>query len=150
MEYVDLDIPSMLVSGFSSATEQMVGFPLICCDEKIDVKEAKHVQIQSRGGFRSVMRFHMEHSFMKAVLQGMLCKDEQDPYIRDLYVGEYINVLSGHVLTLINNAVGETSRLTVPTIGTEKMLEGIQYEHNFEVSFTSKYGKMQLEMSYEI
>lgn len=150
MENVQLDVPHICVVSLVSATKKVVGFSLEYCAEEIKFQPAQYIQIQSKGAFRSVMCFRLEQSFESAVLEKMLGGREPTPEIRDLYLGEYVNILSGHALTMINEAVGQSSRLTVPIVDDQQQVEDISYPNDFVVYFTSEYGNMELSMSYEM
>lgn len=149
MENVQLDVPHMCVVSLVSATEKVVGVSLKYCSEKVEFQSARYIQIQSKGAFRSVMCFRLEQSFESAVLKKMLDGKEATPEVEKLYLGEYVNILSGHALTMINEAVGKSSRLTVPLVDGQQEKDS-SYPNAFVVYFTSEYGNMELSMSYEV
>ena len=68
--------------------------------------------------------------------------------MRELYVGEYINIVSGHVLTNINNKVGKTSRLTVPVVGLSEHDDGKKYKEHCTLYFEAPCGSMKMDISY--
>ena len=51
---------------------------------------------------------------------------------------------------MINEAGGQSSRLTVPIVDDQQQVEDISYPNDFVVYFTSEYGNMELSMSYEM
>lgn len=150
MERIEIDIPYMFVNCLTSLMERITGFPLEFSSSGKKMKDSESIFIQSKGAFRSRMVFQMETSLEQAVLDGMKAGEEFSSEMKKLYLGEFINILSGHVLTSINNAVGETSRLTIPTVGEEDLPNDTQYEHKCVLYFTSEHGNMELQVNYEL
>lgn len=150
MERIEIDIPYMFVNCLTSLMERIAGFPLEHSSSGEKIRDAEAIFIQSKGVFRSRMVFHMEASLEQAVLDGMKAGEEFSSEMKKLYLGEFINILSGHVLTSINNAVGETSRLTIPTVGEENLPSDTQYQHRCVLYFTSEHGNMELQVNYEL
>lgn len=149
MEHIELDIPYMFVDSLTSLTERIAGFPVKSGSCGKGIKGAEAIFIQSKGVFRSRMVFQMETSLEQAVLDGMKAGKDVSSEMKRLYLGEFVNIVSGHVLTSINNAVGETSRLTLPTVGEENVSD-TQYEHRCVLYFTSEHGNMELQLNYEL
>lgn len=150
MECVQLDIPHMFAQSLTDLTERVAGFSIIQCAETESNVDASCVWIQSIGRFRSSMCFRMDETFEQAVLDGMKVGKDSSEELKRLYLGEYVNILSGHALTLINNAVGETSRLTIPTVGKGCMQEETQYARYHVLYFVSEYGNMEVRLNYEL
>ncbi len=147
---VQLDVLQTFVDSLISVTEEIVSFPLKHSKENITVVDAEEIRIQSRGVFRSWMCFQLERSLEEAIIRKMLDGKEPNPDLRKLYLGEYINILSGHALTRINNIVGQSSRLTVPIVGARPEIEEKTCEQSCVIAFTSEYGNMLLRINYEL
>lgn len=150
MKCIELDIPYMFVDSLTSLMERIVGFPVKSGSYEKEIKSAEAILIQSKGVFQSRMIFQMETSLEQAVLDGMRAGKDVSSEMKKLYLGEFVNILSGHALTSINNAVGETSRLTLPIVGAENLPNDTQYEHRCVLHFTSEYGNMELQLNYEL
>lgn len=150
MEHIELDIPYMFVDSLTSLTERIAGFSVRVASCGKEINGAEAIFIQSKGVFRSRMVFQMETSLERAVLNGMKAGMDVSSEMKRLYLGEFVNIISGHVLTSINNAVGQTSRLTLPTVGEENMSGDTPYEHRCELYFTSEHGNMELQLNYEL
>lgn len=150
MERIELDIPYMFVNSLTSLMERMIGVPIKSGSRAKNIKASEAIYIHSKGVFCSKMVFQLEESLEWAVLSGMQAGGDVSLEMKRLYLGEFINILSGHALTSINNAVGETSRLTVPVVGTVDLEEDAQYTHKCVLYFTSEYGNMELQLNYEL
>lgn len=150
MEHIELDIPYMFIDSLTSLTERIAGFSVRSGSYGKRIKGAEAIFIQSKGVFRSKMVFQMETSLEQAVLLGMSAGMDVSAEMKRLYLGEFVNIISGHVLTSINNAVGKTSRLTLPTVGVENMPGDTEYEHKCVLYFTSEHGNMELQLNYEL
>ena len=150
MECVQLDIPHMFAGSLTALTERVAGFSITQRADGEIGADARCVWIQSMGIFRSSMCFRMDETFEQAVLDGMKVGKDSSEELKQLYLGEYINILSGHALTSINNAVGETSRLTIPTVGKECMQEETRYDCYTVLYFVSEYGNMEVRLNYEL
>lgn len=150
MERIEIDIPYMFVNSLTSLMERMVGVPIKPSSRAKKITDSEVIFIHSKGVFCSRMVFQMEESLEQAVLDGMKVGESVSPEMKKLYLGEFINILSGHALTSINNAIGETSRLTIPMVGTEDLSSDTQYSHKCVLHFTSKYGNMELQLNYEL
>lgn len=150
MERIELDIPYMFVNSLTSLVERITGFPVKSSSCGRRIKDAEAIFIHSKGAFQSRMVFQMEASLKQAVLDGMNAGNAVSAEMKRLYLGEFINILSGHALTSINNVVGETSRLTLPMVGEEGLPNDTQYEHKCVLYFTSEHGNMELQLSYEL
>lgn len=145
---VQLDVRHMFVESFTSVTEKIAGFPLRCCTDKKDFKTGQNVKIHAEGFFSAYLYISMEASFEDAVLKGMANGKPLSSDMRELYVGEYINIVSGHVLTNINNKVGKTSRLTVPVVGLSEHDDGRKYKEHCTLYFEAPCGSMKMDISY--
>lgn len=145
---VQLDVRHMFVESFTSVTEKIAGFPLRCCSDKKDFKTGQNVKINAEGVFTACLYISMEGSFEDAVLKGMSNGKVLSPEMRKMYVGEYINIVFGHVLTNINNIVGKTSRLTIPVVGLSEQDNGKEYKEHCTLYFVSPCGSMKMEISY--
>lgn len=150
MKRMELNIPYIFVDNLTFLMERIAGFPVKSSSCEKEIKSAEAILIQSKGVFQSRMVFQMETSLEQAVLDGMRAGKDVSSEMKRLYLGEFVNILSGHALTSINNAVGETSRLTLPTVGAENLPNDTQYEHGCVLYFTSEYGNMELQLNYEL
>lgn len=145
---VQLDVRHMFVESFTSVTEKIAGFPLRCCAEKKDFKIGQIVKIRAEGVFRASLYISMEETFEDAVYNGMTKGKVLPPNMHDLYVGEYINIISGHALTNINNMMGQTSRLTVPVVGISEKNDSEEYKKQCTLYFEAPCGNMKMDISY--
>ncbi len=151
MGSIRLEIPELFISCLTEVTQQVTGFPMEGSVKQSRVQDdVRCVNIKSEGVFRSVMSFQMEQSLVEAILRGMNLKESASAELRRMYLGEYVNILSGHAITRINNMTGKFSRLTVPEIKNIKEYETYPFQNTCIVYFTSNYGNMKLEMNFEM
>lgn len=150
MKHVQLNIPQLFDSSVTNITQRIAGFSMEIVGDSNNIPVVEVVGIQSKGVFVSNMVFQLEQTLVDAILKGMKGKELEDPEIRNLYLGEYINIVSGHVLTAINNQVGEISRLTLPQVGTLSQDIGEAFGDKCVICFASLHGRMRVEVDYEL
>lgn len=144
---MQLDVRRMFVESFTSVTEKFVGISLKCSTGK-QFKAGQNIKIHTEGVFRASLYISMESSFAEAVYGGMAKGVDLPPDLQDLYLAEYINIVSGHALTGINNVMGKTSRLTIPVVGISEWDDSEEYEKRCTLFFESPCGSMKMEISY--
>lgn len=147
-----LDIYNTYIEAFISVTKTLAGFP-IQVKKRVpsNMKIAKQITIKSKGGFRSVLRCSLEQGFENAILHHMSQGLPIETEIKDLYLGEYVNIVCGHVVTYVNNSIGHSSRLSVPEVEKEsRQTDPANWDKNKVIYFESEYGNMKLEISYEL
>lgn len=149
MSSIQSDVCHMFAESFVTVTEQVAGFPLSCVDSKENVKATQNVKIQTKGVFCASLYFSMEQDFADAILKRMSNGKPLSPDMRDLYIGEYVNILVGHGLTKINNLVGQTSRLTIPKVGLFAWEDKGKYKMQHNLLFKSACGNMKVEIGYD-
>lgn len=149
MQSVHEDVRHLFVDSFTSVTEKVTGFSLEYNEEENEFQCAQNVKIQSVGIFRASLFFSMDKDFEQAVFLAMAKNISAKEDWKELLIGEFINIISGHALTRINNLVGKSSRLTVPLVGQAYWEDKEKFSKHCTVYFKSIYGKMRLDMSYE-
>ena len=145
----DLKVHDVYRNAFVMMTEKMAGFT-ICDGDKEDVEYHIDIMLQSKGDFQSAIVCHMESTLYEAVLMGMNAGKTVSAELKQLFIGDYMNVVGGHALTNINNLIGTASRLTVPKVS--RCLENTINDENGArdvLYFTSAYGRMRIDMNYE-
>lgn len=149
MRSVHEDVCHVFVDSFTNVTEKITGFPLEYNEEQSELRSAQNVKIQSEGIFRASLFFSMDEDFEQAVFLGMAKNISAREELKELLIGEYINIISGHALTRINNLIGKTSRLTIPLVGLACWDEKEKFSQHCTVYFKSANGMMRMDMSYE-
>ncbi|MDE7422488.1 MAG: chemotaxis protein CheX [Lachnospiraceae bacterium] len=149
MRSVHEDVCHMFVDSFTSVSEKITGFSLEYNEEEKEFQSAQNVKIQSVGTFRASLFFSMDKDFEQAVFLAMAKNISSKEELKELMIGEFINIISGHALTKINNLSGKTSRLTVPLVGPACWEDKEKFPQQCTVFFQSAYGKMRMDMGYE-
>lgn len=108
--------------------------------------------IHTNGAFHSIIVCCMEESFYQEVLTYMTRGTTVDEKMAGLYIGEYLNIICGNIVSHINNKLRIHSRLKIPyvkkgniesqQISKEQILE--------EFYFESSVGKMKFHVTYEL
>lgn len=145
-----IDIRKIVIDSFQSVSQRVAGFSIRYGEDEKKISDAIKIQIETVGVFKASLLFSMEPSYEQAVLKGMIKDKEVSPDIAALYIGEYVNVLSGQVLTKVNNFIGKSSRLTIPVVGVETDRKPDNYQYQEDLCFFSEHGCMKLQISYEI
>lgn len=149
MRSVHEDVCHMIVDTFTAVTEKITGFSLEYNEEGSELHSAQNVKIQTEGIFQASFFFSMDENFEQAVFLAMTKNLSVKEELKDLLIGEYINIISGQALTRINNLVGKTSRLTIPLVGLSCWDDKEKFSQNRTVYFKSPNGMMRMDMSYE-
>ncbi len=150
MQDTQMNVPHVFASSIALAAKKVVGFSMAECNRQLVISNAEVITIQSKGSFASTMEFRLELSLVEAILKGMKARQLEDPGMRESYLAEFVNIISGHALTAINNATEEISRLTVPRVGKENAYEKQGLSDKFDTCFTSEYGKMEVLIEYSL
>lgn len=149
MRNIHEDVCHMFVNSFTSASEKIMGFSLVYNEEENEFPSAQNVKIQTVGIFRASLFFSMDKGFEQAVFDAMGKNIAEKEELREMLIGEFINIISGHALTRINNLAGKSSRLTVPLVGVTSWGDKEKFPKYCTICFQSRYGKMRMDMSYE-
>lgn len=149
MRNVHEDVCHMFVDSFTSVSEEITGFSLEYNEQENEFQSVQNVKIQSVGIFRASLFFSMDKGFEQAVFLAMTKNISMKDELREPMIGEFINIISGHALTKINNLAGKTSRLTVPLVGPACWEDKEKFPKQCTVYFQSAYGNMRLDMGYE-
>lgn len=149
MRNIHEDVCHMFVNSFTSVSEEITGFSLVYNEKENEFQSAQNVKIQSVGTFRASLFFSMDKDFEQAVFLAMAKNISAKEELRELLIGEFINIISGHALTRINNLAGKSSRLTVPLVGVSRWEDKEKFPKQCTVCFQSAYGKMRMDMGYE-
>lgn len=144
----DLKVHDIYRNAFVMMTEKLAGFT-ICDGDCGNAVYQYDIQIQSKGGFQSVIVCHMESTLYEALLMGMNAGKIVSADLKHLFIGEYMNVVCGHALTNINNLLGAPSRLTVPKV-LRHLKDTMVHENELRevLYFTSAYGRMRIDIDY--
>lgn len=149
MSKVHGDVQDMFVDSFTSATKKLIGVSLVYDEKVCELQSVQNIKIQSKGTFQASLFFAMDKEFEQTVFLAMGTKFSVGEELRQLLLGEFINVISGHALTSINNMTGKISRLSIPVVGISSWEDANRYANQCSLSFQSKNGKMRMDMSYE-
>lgn len=149
MTGMSLEMRSIVIDSFTNVSQRVAGFAIKYAEKETKLSDVRKIKIETVGFLKASLVFSMEPSYEQAILKGMTKEKTVSPEIALLYIGEYVNVLSGQVLTKVNNFVGKPSRLTVPVVGLEKSEKLTLYACQEELIFSSEYGCMKVQISYE-
>lgn len=65
-----------------------------------------------------------------------------------LYLKEYVNIVCGRAVTVLNNKIGMSSRLSVPYDWEEAPERGKAWQETIQLYFETAYGDMQIMVDY--
>lgn len=103
------------------------------------------LQICTKGRFRFEIACEMTEAFFERVTEKMGCTKQSDMNEKILYIKEYMNIFSGHAVSVLNNETGSRSRLSVPCIlSGEKAKTIFSKEQGVIYSYQSEYGNVRL------
>lgn len=149
MQNVQEKVRHMFVDSFTSVAEKIIGYSLEYSEEETYFPSVQNVKISTVGSFRASLYFSMDEEFEEAIFQAMAKNIVEKEELKELFIGEFINIISGHALTKINNFTGKTSYLTVPLVGKFGWEEQKAFPKECTISLKSPCGKMRMDMSYE-
>lgn len=145
----EINVYDTYSNTFTSVTEKLTGLSIrINKNIPKHLKAANQVVIQTKGAFPALLICSIEESLREALLMGMNRGRKIPVELRDLYLGEYINIICGHALTKINNKIGGTSRLSLPQVNQFGEEKEAVYLSKEVIYFDSNYGQMKLEINY--
>lgn len=99
-----------------SLTKALAGIELKQTEpESWEEKDILVETIYTNGNFDSFILFEIEPELFEYIVSMMHGGDPPDEEEKPLYMNEYINIICGRAVSVINNKMGNTSRLSVPT-----------------------------------
>lgn len=106
--------------------------------------------IYTNGNFDSFILLEMESELFEYIVAMMNGGDPPGEEEKTLYMNEYINIICGRAISMINNELGNTSRLSVPTFhGASLKTSGEQQGKEQTVLFYgTEKGYMKLRIYY--
>ncbi|MBQ3601963.1 MAG: chemotaxis protein CheX [Lachnospiraceae bacterium] len=145
----DNDVHRILIESFISVLGRLIGSSIEYSAKKIDFLTSKNVLIRTRGNFSACLFFCMDSDFEHTIIECMKGTENGCSNEDDLFVGEFVNILSGHALTKLNNLMGSSSRLSVPEVGA--LSKGVceEFQKQYTLCFKSTIGNMRVDVGYE-
>ncbi len=108
--------------------------------------------IHTRGQFEACMVCEAEPSLLQYIITQMHGGSPPDPEEAVLYMNEYMNIVCGRAVSAVNNATGNSSRLSVPVFyAQEEEFPGTdKKEQEEELCYQSAKGSMRFKVSYTL
>ncbi len=85
-------------------------------------------------------------AIVRAMYGGALPVEEE----RILYLKEYVNIVCGRAVTVLNNEIGMSSRLSVPYYREEAPKRNKKRQETIKLYFGTDYGDMQIMVDYSV
>lgn len=126
-EHIQIDVDEVFNRELVSLTKALAGIELIQTGEESWEKGDTLVEtIYTNGDFNSFILLEMESELFEYIVSMMHGGSPPAEEEKPLYMNEYINIICGRAISVINNERGNTSRLSVPTFHGKSMEE--EYE----------------------
>ena len=118
--------------------------------EKMDVKYLE--MVHTRGSFTSTIICGFSPAMFETIIKNMNGGKMPLEDEKVLYINEYVNIVCGRALSEINNQMGVSSRLTVPTLCLEA--DGINVEPgktgNEILYYETEFGQIEIAIHYTV
>lgn len=108
--------------------------------------------IHTRGNFEAYIICEMEPGLLEAILSGMYGGSLPPPEEEVLYLNEYVNIICGRAVSIVNNATGNSSRLSVPFSYTpeDETQETSNKTEKHILSYQTSQGSMCIRIFYTL
>lgn len=138
-ENIQIHVDELFNRELVSLTKALAGIELIQAgQENWGNRDTLVETIYTNGDFNSFILVEMEQELFEYIVSMMHGGSPPDEEEKPLYMNEYINIICGRAISVINNERGHKSRLSVPTF------HGNSFEESYE-----KYGTEQTTLIYK-
>lgn len=110
------------------------------------------ITLYTKGNFEAYIIWEMESELVQTIIRQMH-GDGMPPLGEEMiYIKEYINIICGRVVSIINNITGNASRLSVPLLcsGHETQMPLCLEKQKEIFCYQSEHGAMQIKIYYTI
>lgn len=118
--------------------------------KKMDIKYLE--MVQTRGNFASTIVCGFSPLMFDTIIKNMNGGEMPSEDEKVLYINEYVNIICGRALSEINNQMGVSSRLTVPTLCLDA--DGINVEPgktgNQILYYETEFGQIEIAIHYTV
>ncbi|MFW5645849.1 MAG: response regulator [Acetivibrio ethanolgignens] len=146
----NVDVVAVYEDAFTVLTKKVASIHL----KEVSVKEAdlqdKYTfMVYTTGAFESSIECRIENPLFEQLARGLNKGQELSEDTKMLYVIEYLNIICGRALSVINGALKSASRLTVPKyLDRAEADQPGSYLHENWIGFITEYGNMQIGLKY--
>ena len=147
----EMKVGKIFDDAFISISKKLISLDLRRKKEEIiSVKCMEFVK--TKGKFNSTIICGFSSDIFDAIIIGMNDGKMPSEDEKVLYINEYVNIICGRALSVINNRLGRTSRLTVPMMCSDK--ESIDIDdsemENEVLFYETEFGNIEVCIYYKI
>ena len=140
----DVKVEEIFDDAFVNVSKKIVSLKL---DRKADKK-----LVHTKGKFVSTIICGFSSMMFDIIIKNMNGGKMPSEDEKILYINEYVNIVCGRALSEINNQMGVSSRLTVPTLSLD--VDSISVEPgktgNEILYYESEFGQIKISINYTI
>lgn len=147
----DVKVEKIFDDAFVNVSKKIVSLKL---DRKADKKaDIKYLElVHTKGRFVSTIVCGFSSMMFDVIIKNMNGGKMPSEDEKVLYINEYVNIVCGRALSEINDQMGVSSRLTVPTLSLD--VDGISVEPgktgNEILYYESEFGQIKISIHYTI
>ena len=147
----DVKVEEIFDDAFVNVSKKIVSLKL---DRKADKKaNIKYLElVHTKGKFVSTIICGFSPAMFETIIKNMNGGKMPSEDEKILYINEYVNIVCGRALSEINNQMGVSSRLTVPTLCLEA--DGINVEPgktgNEILYYETEFGQIEIAIHYTV
>ena len=147
----DVKVEEIFDDAFVNVSKKIVSLKL---DRKADKKaDIKYLElVHTKGKFVSTIICGFSPAMFETIIKNMNGGKMPSEDEKILYINEYVNIVCGRALSEINNQMGVSSRLTVPTLCLEA--DGINVEPgktgNEILYYETEFGQIEIAIHYTV
>lgn len=118
--------------------------------EKVDFKYLE--MVRTRGNFASTIVCGFSPLMFDTIIRNMNGGQMPSEDEKVLYINEYVNIVCGRALSEINNQMGVSSRLTVPTLClyTDEISVEQGKTGNEILFYETEFGQIEISIHYTV
>lgn len=149
IKIAELEVDKIFLDVFMGLTKTMAKIELKSCDLPVIEDEYINIIVHITGAFSGIIVCTLEKELRNAICDKMAYGVEGIP--RELLIQEYMNVICGNSISMINTKLKKTSRLSVPKVTSEEDVRGEiekPYDKKVNISFLAEYGKLAVDIYY--
>lgn len=148
IKIAELEVDKLFLDVFMGLTKTMAKIKLECCQPLVwEEREYTNIIVHTTGVFSGIIICKLEKSLRNAICYKMAYGMEGLP--KEMLIQEYMNVICGNSISMINMKLKKPSRLSIPQIKKgEEFMIAKEYNKKVNLNFSSEYGKMAVDIYY--
>lgn len=142
-----IDVSSVFDAALSNVCSKLISTSVHKTEER-QIDNCETVLIFTKGYWESSIYCVFSHSLYEKIISEMYGGEMPPEDERSLYIKEFVNILCGRAISMINNLLKESSRLSIPFYGEEIPSDEQRLPEEIQLCYKTEYGDMYFEICY--